>query len=179
MRVRKELGAAVAAGKISEEDAVKRYKGAEKGIRERMTAGRRQRGDERRRITREDYARAEVEIRKAVAEGKISGEGARAHLGAMHRMMATPGGDRRAEYEGFERRIRAAVEAGKMTREEAGEKLEGYRRRMAMAEQGGDMRAEYEGFERRIKAAVQAGKMTREEAGEKLEAYRKRMGQEK
>ena len=198
MKVKKELGAAVETGRISREDAAKRYEGAEKGIRERMAAGRRQRGSERQRTTHEDM---------------------------------------RAEYEGFERRIKAAVREGKMTREEAGEQLEGFRRRMAMAERGergersigredygraeaklkkavaegkisqedaiarlnamrkmiagqgerqrggerqrttrGDKRAEYEGFERRIKAAVEAGKMTREEAGEKLEAYKKRIG---
>ncbi len=43
MKVRKELGAAVEAGKISKEDAVKRYEGAEKAIKERM-AGRDRRG---------------------------------------------------------------------------------------------------------------------------------------
>lgn len=39
-------------------------------------------------------------------------------------------GDKRNEYEGFERRIKAAVEAGKMTREEAREKLEDYKKRI-------------------------------------------------
>jgi len=44
--------------------------------------------------------------------------------------------DRRALYEGFERRIKAAVREGKMTRVEAGEQLEGFRRRMEMAGRG-------------------------------------------
>jgi len=61
----------------------------------------------------------------------------------MRRMMAAQGerqrggegqrttrGDKRNEYEGFERRIKAAVEAGKMTREEAREKLEDYKKRI-------------------------------------------------
>ena len=40
MKVRKALSAAVEAGRISEEDAAKRYEGAEKAIRETMAAGR-------------------------------------------------------------------------------------------------------------------------------------------
>ena len=40
MKVRKALGATVEGGRISEEDAAKRYEGAEKAIRETMAAGR-------------------------------------------------------------------------------------------------------------------------------------------
>jgi len=68
MKVKKELGELVEAGSISREDAAKRYEGANKGIKERIAAGRRQRGGERQRTTL---------------------------------------GDKRAEYEGFERRIKA------------------------------------------------------------------------
>ena len=59
---------AVEAGRISREDAVKRYEAAEEGSKERMAAGRSQRGS--RRITREEYARAEAKLRKAVGEGE-------------------------------------------------------------------------------------------------------------
>lgn len=45
--------------------------------------------------------------------------------------------DKRAKYEGFERRIKAAVREGKMTRVEAGEKLAGYRRRLAQDDDRG------------------------------------------
>ncbi|MBC8470438.1 MAG: hypothetical protein H8D56_13285 [Planctomycetes bacterium] len=38
--------------------------------------------------------------------------------------------DKQRAYEGFERRIKAAVREGKMTREEAGEKLEDYKKRI-------------------------------------------------
>ena len=92
----------------------------------KMIGGQSTRGGERRRISREDYGRAEAELRKAVAEGKVSEEDARTRLQGMRKMMAEPSRDVRAEYAGFERRILAAVEAGKMT----GEKLEAYRKRM-------------------------------------------------
>jgi len=97
--------------------------------------GRRQRGGERRRITREDYGRIEAELKKAVDAGRMSEEDAKARLNGMRRMIAAQGqrqrgDDKRGEYEGFERRIKAAVEAGKMTREEAGEKLEDYKKRI-------------------------------------------------
>ncbi|MHC4283371.1 MAG: hypothetical protein ACYSWZ_10435 [Planctomycetota bacterium] len=39
-KVKKELGAAVKTGRISDEDARKKYKDAEKRVKERMAAGR-------------------------------------------------------------------------------------------------------------------------------------------
>ncbi|KPL13177.1 hypothetical protein AMJ85_00115 [candidate division BRC1 bacterium SM23_51] len=188
MKVKKELGAAVEAGRIGREDAAKRYEAAEKGIRERMAAASRQRGGERQRTARVD---------------------------------------RRAQYEGFERRIKAAVREGKMTREEAGEQLAGFRRRMEMAERsergersitveeyrraeakmrkmvedgkakpedverrliemrkmmagqaerGGKRDVDWEGIKKRIEGAVKSGKMTREEADAKYEEIKQRMG---
>ncbi|GAJ03303.1 unnamed protein product, partial [marine sediment metagenome] len=100
---------------------------------ERGARGERERGE--RRFTREDYARAEADLKKLVAEGKISEEDAKARLGGMRRMIAGQGqrqrgDDKPSEYEGFERRIKAAVRQGKMTREEAAEKLEAYKKRI-------------------------------------------------
>jgi len=132
----------------------------------------------------QDYEAVGRRLRAAVEAGELTGEQARAMLGAL-RQAAQPDeprsqrGDRRIgreDYTGFERRFKAAVEAGKMSREEAGEKLGAYRRRMAMADRGSDKRADYEGFERRIKAGVREGKMTREEAGEQLKGFRRRLG---
>jgi len=191
MKVRKELGAAVEADRISKEDAAKRYEAAKKGIQKRMAAGRSQRGSKR--ITREDYARAEAELRKAVAESKISGEDARARLAGMRKMIGekSEGATRkitREDYARAEAELKKAVAEGRISKEDLRARLNGMRR--AMAEQGErqrggerqrttreDRRAEYEGFERRIKAAVAEGKMTPKQAREKLEAYRKSMGQ--
>jgi len=189
MKVKKELGAAVEAGEISREDAARRYEATEKGIKERMAAERRQPGGERRHITREDYARAEAELRKAVAEGEISEEDARARLGAMRREM-----DRQAErgergitieeYKRAEAKMRKMIDEGKAKPEDVERRLIEMRKMTRdEAERGdgrqrtthGNKRAEYEGFERRIRAAVAAGKMTRVEAGEQLEGFRLRM----
>ncbi len=184
MKVRKELGAAVEAGRISEEDAIRRYKAAEKGIRERMAARDRRGGAKR--ITVEEYRRAEAEMRKMIEEGKAKPEDVERRLIEMRKMIGEQrerGTERqrliREDWEGIKKRIEGAVERGEITREQADARYKGIRQRMAQGAQGGDKRAEYEGFERRIKAAVKAGKMTREEAVEKLEAYKKRMGQER
>jgi len=183
MKVRKELGEAVEAGEISREDATKRYEATEKGIRERMAAGRAQRGE--RRITIEDYRRAEASMRKMVKEGKAKPEHVERRLIQMRKMMGDQSkrgderGDReRPDWEAIKKRIEGAVESGKITREEADARYKAIRERTARENRGGDKRAEYEGVERRIKAAVEAGKITPEEAREKLRAYRKRLGQE-
>jgi len=148
MNVKKKLGAAVEAGKISKEDAVKRYEGAEKAVKERMAAGRGERGSKR--VTRADYARVEAELRKLVAEGKLTEKEARAKLVATRKMIwqkserdtrETTRGDRGGESDkdvdwgAIRKRIEGAVKAGKMTREQADEAYNGFRKRMA---QGGE-----------------------------------------
>jgi len=148
MKLRKELGVAVEAGKISREDAVKRLKGAEKAIRERMAAGR-----GAKRVTREDYGHAEAELRKLVAEGKISGEAARARLGAMRRMIGGDEGDIEKGIgvwvKSVGERIKAAAEAGKLSEEEAWEKWGRFKN---------------EEVAQKLKAVVKAGKMSEEKA---------------
>ncbi|MBL7188128.1 MAG: hypothetical protein ISS70_17535 [Phycisphaerae bacterium] len=131
MKVKEELGSAVEAGRISKEDAARRYEAAVKRIGDRMAAGRRQRG-----------------------------------------------GDKQREYEGFERRIKAAVEAGKMTREEAREKLAGFRRRMEMIEQAerGEKRISREDYARAeadLKKLVAEDKISEEDAKARLNGLRK------
>ncbi|MCK4856973.1 MAG: M56 family metallopeptidase [candidate division Zixibacteria bacterium] len=76
MKVKKELGELVEAGRISKEDAAKRYEGAVKGIKERMAAGRRQRGDDKQR----EYEGFERRIKAAVEAGKMTREQAREKL---------------------------------------------------------------------------------------------------
>ena len=262
MRVKKELGELVEASEISREAAARRYEGAEKRVKERMAAGRRERqrgarGERERserRFTREDYARAEEKMRKMVEEGKAKPEDVERRLIEMRRMIAAQGergargererGERRftrEDYARAEERMRKMVEEGKAKPEdverrliemrkmmgwqrergarderERGERgitVEEYRRAeekmRKMVEEGkakpedverrliemrkmiggqskrggerqrttrGDKRTEYEGFERRIRAAVEAGKMTRAEAREKLEDFKKRIG---
>ena len=141
MKVKKELGELVEAGRISKEDAAKRYEGAQKSIQERMAAERR-RGS--RRTTRED---------------------------------------KRSEYEGFERRIRAAVAEGKMTREEAGEQLAGWRWRMEMAErsEGGERSITVEQYKRaeaKMRKMIEDGKAKPEDVERRLIEMRKMMAEQ-
>ncbi len=131
-------------GKAKPEDVERRLIEMRKMIdrqRERGARGEGELGE--RRITVEEYRRAEEKMRKMIEEGKISQEDMRARLGGMRRMMGrqverqrggerqrTTRGDKGDAYEGFERRIKAAVEAGRMTREEAKEKLEDFKKRI-------------------------------------------------
>jgi len=131
MQLRRELGAAVEAGKISEDDARKKFGAAEKAIKKKMAA---ERGSKS--VTPEDLRRAGIEIRKAVAEGKISAEDGRAKMAAMRKMMGEESEDAtktrsRADWEGIKRRIEGAVERGLITREEADAKYLELRKGMA------------------------------------------------
>jgi beta-lactamase regulating signal transducer with metallopeptidase domain/polyhydroxyalkanoate synthesis regulator phasin len=118
--LRKRLGAAIEAGRMTKEEARAKFAEIMKQA---------ERGSER--ITREDLARAAEEIRKAVAEGKISGKDARARLQGMRRMMAERRGDARPDWEGIKKRIEGAVKSGDMTRDEADAKYKEIRERMA------------------------------------------------
>ncbi len=237
MKVKKELGELVEAGRISKEDAAKRYEGAEKAIKERMAAASRQRGAERQRtarvdgraryegferrikaaveagkmtreeageklegfrrrmemaaeqgergersITVEEYKRAEAKMRKMVEDGKAKPEDVERRLIEMRKMMAEQGGrqrtargDARAEYEGFVRRIKAAVREGKMTREQAAARIEAYKKSLGRRRQAEDPDKEldYDAIAKRIKAAVRAGKLTEEEAEAKWREIKK------
>lgn len=204
----KKLQAMVKKGKLTEEQAHAKMsaiktEAAEKGIKERMAAGRRQRGGEHRHITREEFARAEVELRKGVAEGRISGENARARIQAMRKAMRETMVDRgegaskhitREDYTRTVAELRKAVVAGKISREDARKMIEGAKRRMEMSQtmsdrakrrtamtqkmsKRGNERSDWDAIRLRIEDAVEAGKMTREQAGERLAAYKKRVSQ--
>ena len=203
----KKLQAMVKKGKLTEEQAHAKMsaiktEAAEKEIKKRMAAGgRRQRGGEHGRITREEFARAEVELRKAVAEGRISGEDARARIQAMRKAMRETmvdqgeGGSKHITREDYTRTVaelRKAVVAGKISREDARKMIEGAKRRMEMSQtmsdrakrrtamtqkmsERGNERSDLDAIRRRIEGAVEAGKMTREQAGERIAAYKKRV----
>ena len=89
-------------------------------------------GGKARHISPETYARAEAELKKAVANGEVPPERARAHLRGLRKMMAGKGGEdeRAAKYRAIEARIRAAVKAGKISQEDAERELTAIRRKM-------------------------------------------------
>ncbi|MCP4711250.1 MAG: M48 family metalloprotease [Planctomycetes bacterium] len=160
-----EIRKAVEAGRISEEDAKIRLEEMRRVIeRQRVT------GQEQQRITREEYAKAVEEIRKAVEAGRISEEDAKIRLEEMRRMIGrqrVAGSEQTDMQIGIARRIREIeemVKAGKMTWEEGAKAIESTRN------SGGDERTRAAAA--RIRAAVEAGTMTREEAAAAL----KRLG---
>jgi len=171
----KGIGAAgVKAGKLSEEDASKKWYHRKAKPEEPR--------EERKRTPREDYARAEAELRKAVATGRISAEDARARLQAMRKAMAGAGehGPRRITREDYARaeaELRKAVGTGRISAEDARARLQGMRKMMGKPRDR-DEKVDWDAIKRRIEGAVKAGKMTREEAnkhyvGIKKEAARR------
>ena len=91
------------------------------------------------------------------------------------------GGDKPSEYEGFERRIKAAVEAGKMTREEADAKYKKIRERLGRTVRGenirGDQRSDIAAIGARIRVDIAAGKITEKQGKERLAGLRKRLAE--
>jgi len=88
------------------------------------------------------------------------------------------------DYEAVAARIRAAVEAGEITEEDARARLGAYRNRIGQrvrgedqSVRGEDLRAEYEAVAVQLRAAVEAGEMTEEQGAARLYAYRKSLGE--
>jgi polyhydroxyalkanoate synthesis regulator phasin len=160
-------------------------------------------GDEKAvRNPREEYGRVQKELKAMVDAGKISEEDARRRLSGFRERLGRGAGDkpaadgdpdakRKLAYDGFERRIKAAVANGDMTREEAAEKLKAFKERLSSRRgPGEDKVKDGDGRDRtrgdaeksdsdradsdveKIYAAVKAGKLTREEAGKKLRALK-------
>jgi len=124
----------------------------------------------------QDYDAVGKRLREAVQAGELTGEQARAMLGALRKTAEHEGqrnaavqDERVAKYRGIAARIKAAVEAGKMSEEDAEKKLIAIRMEMWPPKSDGD--ANGDGVEDRIrsigdrlKRAVEAGKLSEEEA---------------
>ncbi len=139
-----------------------------------------------RKISREDYAKAAAEIKKAVEAGKVSETDAKARLDEMRKMIGRTredAGKRDVDWEAIKERIEGAVKAGKMTREEADAKYAEIRKGMAGrgdAKRPGDRdpAAVYRAAEKEIKAAIAAGKITEEQGKERLAGLKQHLAQE-
>ncbi len=150
---KRKIEAAAKAGKISREDAAKKIL----EMRESMFGNRREESRERdrdegsreqdrdQRALRERYAEGERKIQAAVKAGRISREDAVKRLTAMRESMfgnkreesrdhdRDQGGDQKALRERYaegERKIKALVKAGKVSREDAEKRLSEMRKRM-------------------------------------------------
>ena len=202
MKVRKDLGAAVEAGKISKEDAAKKHQAAEKAVRERMAAGRgrtRARQDQHQKPDRahhEHLMRVRRDLGEALKAGKISKEDAakkyHAAEKAIKARMAAGRGERdakRGTQDALSRagiEIRKAVAAGKITKEQGRAKMEAIRKKMGRqggrgAERGATRRptpVDWDSIKRRIEGAVKRGDITRKEADAKYSEIKERMGRQ-
>ena len=183
--IKKRIEGAVKSGKMTREEADAQYK----EIRKRMAGE--GKGDSKR-ISHEEYRKAEGEIHKAIAAGKLTKEQGRERLAAMRKMIgeksvapakkkSRPGEAREdVDWEAIKRRIEGAVKSGKMTREEADAQYAEIKKRMAGEGKGDSKRIGREDYgkaARDIREAVAAGKLTKEQGREKLAAIRKQIGE--
>ena len=92
---------------------------------------------------------------------------------------AKDGNDLKARFHKAEVEIAEAVKAGRITKKQADERLEGLRRRLG-AEKDDDLnddlnQIQFGKAEVRVKEAVKAGRITKEQADERLEGLRRRL----
>jgi len=146
------------------------------------------------RAKRERYAEYERGLMQRVKKGAMTKDEANAKLTEAREKMfggaeeAQRGGEAdekamAARYEELERRIKAAVESGRITEEQGMERLQQAKERMSQGAKKSavtDKKAmadRYGELERRIKAAVASGQITEEQGMERLRQAKERMSQ--
>lgn len=180
-----KIKAAVEAGKVSREDAEKKLGEMRRMVR---ADGARTGG---RGLSAEDYRRAEKRMKAGVESGKITREEAEKRMAEMRRRMQSqkqgprPAGTGREvelkkKFHAAERKIMAAVEAGKISKEEGKKKLMevGKSLRRAGGNGGGkeaEMKTKFRAAEEEIWKAVKAGKLSEEEGKKKLGLMKEEM----
>ena len=156
-------------------------------------------------ISVEDYRKAEAKIRAAVEAGKVSKEDAEKRLIEMRK--AIRGGKKEGQGRGLdrpvpadllsvddyrraERRLKAGVEAGKISKEDAEKRLIEMRKRVGVGKRGGspedrgrpkggdkapvgggkeaELKRKYQAAEKEVWEAVKAGKISKEDGEKKL-----------
>ena len=145
------------------------------------------------------FAKATAEIKQAVEAGKLSREEAGAKVRQLRAEMAAEAGGendragmeaeqqraRRQRYAEAQARLEAAVEAGKLTEEQAKQRLEGLRRELSgQGARGGpspqaarelELRERFAAAQEKMRRAVEAGKLSPEDAKAKLLEVRKEL----
>lgn len=126
-----------------------------------------------------------IKLGEAVEAGEISAEDAmRRILGIAERMNLRERGDnaddagKKRRYEAAAREIKEAVREGTITKEQAGERLEGLKKRL-WGDEGKsrtNTREDYTRAEKKLKDAVRSGEISEEDARKRLGEMRKRMG---
>jgi len=183
-----EISKAVEAGDLSEEEAEKKLLAMRKRLAQ-QPAAKSAEGDKEARIRR--FRAYAEEIQKAVDAGDLSEEEAEKKLLAMRKRLAQQPAEKPTErdmdarverYKAYLERIKKAVDAGDLSKEEAEKKRIEMRQRMfgqpakKPAEPDMDARVErYKAYVEKIKKAVDAGDLSEEEAKEKLIETRLRL----
>ena len=90
----------------------------------------------------------------------------------------TKGDNRKAKYQSVEAELNEMVEIGRLTREQADERLLGFRQKLWGDRDSDRKKFEMEAVNLKIKAAVQAGDLTPEEGREKMRAIRENIDRE-
>ncbi|MFT4516139.1 MAG: hypothetical protein ACI91B_004861 [Planctomycetota bacterium] len=175
----------LARGEVSREDGGKRLGAMRKFV--TRTA------KPKRAVSPEDSRKAEVRIRSAIESGRVSKEDGVKRLEAMRRLLPADkeSDDSQARVAKALAKVKKAHLAGKLTREQAGKKMQAIRERaakqreMQKGEHDGGKRGaakrgeeaisvkDYGRFEERIKKAVAVGKLSKEDAKSKLIARHK------
>jgi beta-lactamase regulating signal transducer with metallopeptidase domain len=161
MKLKKALGAAVEAGRISKEDAVKKYEAAQKGLKEETTA----------------KSQGRTDLQAKVQAGELTKEQALAKMSAL-KAEATKKNQESDQATAYLTKVKkdlaAAVEAGKISKEDAVKKYEtakkDLQKKMAAKGQGHiDLDAAW----KKLQAKVRAGELTKEQAQAQMAALKK------
>jgi hypothetical protein len=189
--VERRLAAAVEAGEITKAQAQAMMAALKRAAEEKSGPA-----EPDMRAKRMRYAEYQKSLEAAVAKGDMTADEAAAKLAEARTKMfgGEAAGKRdidpramRERYAELEERIAAAVESGRITKEQGAARLAQAKERMTEASraQGADdgqadmkaLRERYAQLEERIAAAVESGQITKEQAAERLAQARERMMQ--
>ena len=154
---------AVAAGDLTKEEAAKKMEAIKK---------------------RAKYAGAEAKMKAAVEAGKMTRGEAEKRLSRLAKQLKAASGNEavKDKMRAVAEKIEEARKAGKITDEEAREKQEALRRRVAGSGKANDQRMrrqKYADAERKLKKAVEAGELSEEAAKNRLMQFKNRLWPDK
>jgi len=119
----------------------------------------------------QDYEKIAKRLGKAVKKGEITQEQSDIMMIALKKSVETSK-KAKVDFDSMNREVKAALDAGKITKEEANAKWAAIRKKTAGKERSISVE-DYRRIEAEIKKAVEAGKLSRKEAEAKLIATRK------
>jgi polyhydroxyalkanoate synthesis regulator phasin len=133
---------------------------------------------------RAKYAEAEAKMKAAVAAGKMTRDQATERLARLAKKLKAASGNEAAKdkMRAVAEEIEEARKAGKITDEEAREKQEALRRRVASSGKATDQRMrrkKYADAENKLMKAVEAGELSEEAAKNRLMQFKKRLWPDK